>query len=91
MKSGMSPHYLTTLIPPLVGNTSTYDLRNANDIGTAHANSQLYYYSFLHSVIRKWNELPGDTGQSSNTASFKTHLNRDRMNCSLFLLLCWDA
>ena len=33
MKSGMSPHYLTTLIPPLVGN-----LRNANDIGTVHAN-----------------------------------------------------
>ena len=54
MKSGMSPHYLTTLIPPIVGNTSTYNLRNANDIGMVHANSQLYYNSFLPSVIRKW-------------------------------------
>ena len=47
MKSGMSPHYLTTLILPLVGNTSTCNLRNANDIGMVHANSKLYYNSFL--------------------------------------------
>ena len=79
MKSGMSPHYLTTLTPPIVGNTSTYNLRNANDIGMVHANSQLYYGSFLPSVIRKWNELLEDTRQSSNIASFKTHLNRDRI------------
>ena len=79
MKSGMSPHYLTTLIPPIVGNTSTYNLPNANDIGMVHANSQLYYNSFLPSVIRKWNELPEDTRQSSNIASFKTHLNRERI------------
>ena len=39
MKVGMSPHYLTTLIPPIVGNTYTYNLRNANDIGTVQANS----------------------------------------------------
>ena len=79
MKSGMSPHYLTTLIQPIVGNTSTYNLRNANDIGMVHANSQLYYNSFLPSVIRKWKELPADTRQSSNIASFKTHLNRERI------------
>ena len=44
-----------------------------------HANSQLYYNSFLPSVIREWNELPEDTRQSSNIASFQTHLNRDRI------------
>ena len=75
----MSPHYLTTLIPPLVGNTTAYNLRNAYDIGTVYANSQLYYNSFLPSVIRKWKELPEDNRQSSNIASFKTHLNRDRV------------
>ena len=79
MKSGKSPHYLTTLIPPIDGNTSTYNLRNAHDIGIVHANPQLYYNSFLPSVIRKWNELPEDTRQSSNIASCKTHLNRDRI------------
>ena len=79
MKSGMSPHYLTTIIPPIVGNTSTYNLRNSNDMGTVHANSKLCYNSFLPSVIRKWKELPEDTRQSSNIASFKTHLNRDRI------------
>ena len=35
----MSPHYLTTFIPPIVDNTSTYNLRNTNDIETVHANS----------------------------------------------------
>ena len=53
----VSPHYLSTLVPHLVGNTSTHNLRNANDIGTVHANSQLYYSSFLPSAIRTWNEL----------------------------------
>ena len=71
MKSGMSLHYLTTLITPIVGNTSTYNLRNANDIGMVHANSQLYYNSFFPSVIRKWNELSENTRQSSNIASFR--------------------
>ena len=77
MKSDMSTHYLTTLIPPIFGSTS--NLRNANDIGMVHADSQLYYKSFLPSIIRKWNELPEDTRQSSNIASFITHLNRKRI------------
>ena len=79
MKSGVTSHCLTALIPPIVGTTSTYNIRNANDTGTVHANSQLYYNSFLPYVIRKWNDLPEDTRQSRNKASFKTHLNRNRI------------
>ena len=74
----MSPHYLTTLIPSLVGNTSTYNLRNANDIGTVYVYSQLYYNSFLLSAIRKWNELQKDTRQLNNIAYFKNLMNRVR-------------
>ena len=77
MKSELSPSYLSSLVPPSVGANSAYNLRNANNIETILANSQLHYNSFLPSVIRSWNELPQETRDSHNIASFKRHLNAD--------------
>ena len=77
MKSELPPSYLTSLVPPSGGANSAYNLRNANSIETVQANSQLYYNSFLPSVIRSWNELPQETRDSYNIASFKRHLNAD--------------
>lgn len=75
MKNGLAPEYLSTLIPPSVGNTSAYQLRNASDINALHASSQLYYKSFLPSVIRDWNGLPDEIHKSSSSESFKRKLN----------------
>ena len=58
MQNDLSPDYLCSLVPPTVGSTSSYPLRNANDLQIIHANSQLYYNSFLPSAVREWNELP---------------------------------
>ena len=58
--SELSP-YLSSLVPPSVGVNSAYNLWNANNIETILANSQLYYNSFLPSVIGSWNELPQET------------------------------
>ena len=77
MKSELSPSYLSSLVPPSVGANSAYNLRNANNIETILANSQLYYNSFLPSVIRSWNELPQETRDSHNIASFKRYPNAD--------------
>lgn len=52
-------------------------LRNASNIQTIHAKSQLYYNSFLPSVIRDWNDLPMDTRNASSLNSFKHKLNTD--------------
>ena len=76
MKSELSP-YLSSLVPPSVGANSAYNLRNANNIDTVLANSQLNYNSFLPLVIRSWNELPQETRDSYNIASFNRHLNAD--------------
>ena len=57
MKHGLSPNYLSSLVPDNVGNNSLYNLRNAQNLNTVHANSQLYYKFFLPSVTRDWNEL----------------------------------
>ena len=59
-------------VPPIVGSTSSYPLRNANDLQIIHANSQLYYNSFLPSAVREWNELPEQTRNSSSLNIFKT-------------------
>ena len=50
--------YFCSLVPATAGCTSLYPLRNASNLQTLHANSQLYYNSVLPSVVRDWNQLP---------------------------------
>ena len=45
--NGLTPRYLTDLIPPLVQETALYSLRNSDDIQTFHANTNLFYNSFF--------------------------------------------
>ena len=52
-----------------------YSLRNANGIRTVNANTQLYFSSFLPSVIREWNELPRHVQNSPTFITFKSHMN----------------
>ena len=53
MQHQMSPDYLSSLVPPTIGSTTNYQLRNSSDLLTLHASSQLYFNSFLPSVIRE--------------------------------------
>ena len=73
--NNMCPTYVSSLVPPTVGNTSRYDLRNVNNIQTIHAHSKLYFDSFLQSVVREWNALPGQIRNSASLSSFKNKLN----------------
>ena len=73
----LPPTNLSCLVPSTVENTTTYQLRNATNLHTIRANSQLYYNSFLPTVIRDWNELPGNVRNSSNKMAFKCHLNNN--------------
>ncbi|MES9994314.1 MAG: reverse transcriptase family protein, partial [Candidatus Thiodiazotropha sp.] len=77
MQNDLSPDYLSALVPPTVGSTSSYQLRNASDVHLIHANTQLYYNSFLPSVTREWNELSQDLRDSNSLSSFKRKLNAD--------------
>ena len=58
MQNGLTPNYLCSLVPATVGSASSYPLRNALNLQSIHAKSQLYYNSFLPSVVRDWNDLP---------------------------------
>ena len=58
-----------------MGKTSRDDLRNVDNIQTIHAHSQLYFDSFLSSVIGEWNVLPGQIRNSTSLPSSKNQLN----------------
>ena len=77
MQNNLSPDYLSSLVPPTIGDTTNYPLRNSSNLLTVHASSQLYYNSFLPSVIREWNELPEDIRNLPSIATFKRKLNSD--------------
>ena len=79
MQHQMSPDYLSSLVPPTIGSTTNYQLRNSSDLLTLYASSQLYFNSFLPSVIREWNELPEITRKLPSIATFKYELNSDTM------------
>ena len=73
----LTPTYLRDLVPPLIQETTDYNLSNANDIRILHAYTHLYFNSFFPSKIQALNSLPEETKQAPSVASFKHHLNRD--------------
>ena len=75
MVNGLYPDYLHSLVPTTIGNASRYNPRNINNLQTVHAKTQLYFNSLLPSVIRKWNELPQPTRDSTSISSFIYRLN----------------
>ena len=58
--------------------SSQYSLRNADNLQSIHARTNLYFQSFLPSVVRKWNDLSDEAKRSSSVTSFKNYLNRNR-------------
>ena len=78
--------FLSSLVPPTVGSTTTYNLRNFSNLQTIHASSQLYYKSFLPSVTRSWNELSEDKRNSTSVAAFKSKLQSDVRSLPSFFL-----
>jgi hypothetical protein len=75
MKSNTAPSYLCSLVPPLIGQMTQYNLRNVNNIRTVSCNSQLYYNSFLPSTVRAWNDLTVEIRNSESLDIFKYRLN----------------
>ena len=71
MSHNLTPDYLSSLVPPLVGDESRYNLRNATNLQTPHARTKLYSESFLPSVVREWNVLPIEVRNSDSVLSFK--------------------
>ena len=75
MINGLSPDYLAEMVPERVSQISPYNLRNSDDYLTIRTSSQLYFNSFLPSVVREWNALPQACRDAISLESFKRSLN----------------
>ena len=56
--NGLTPDNLSDLVPPHVGDSNPYILRNANDIHSIRARTNLFSNSFFPSTIRAWITCP---------------------------------
>ena len=68
--NGLTPMYLQTLVPPIVQNTTSYNLRNVNDHQNVHARTSLFYNSLLPSTIGAWNDLSDEIKAAPSVAFF---------------------
>ncbi|MCG7879605.1 MAG: reverse transcriptase family protein, partial [Candidatus Thiodiazotropha endolucinida] len=75
--NGLTPDYLSDILPPLVRDANPYNLRNANNIQSMRTRTNLFFNSFFPSTIRAWNDLSEDIRAASSVASFKYRLNRN--------------
>ena len=80
MNSNLCPTYLSSLVPQTINSTSRYNLRNASDLQTIKARTNLYYNSFLPSTVRAWNNLPLEAKQLQSVNSFKYYLKKDTVS-----------
>ena len=76
--NGLTPDYLSDLLPPIVQDNVTYNLRNANNMRSLRARTNLYFNSFFPSTIRAWNELPDEIKGASTVSAFKYQLNKHK-------------
>ena len=71
MNHGLSPLYLSNLLPLHVGELSSYRLRNAENYVGIHANTRAYAESFLPSTLQAWNNLPEAVRSADTLGAFK--------------------
>ena len=62
----------------MVGDNNPYSLRNANDIQSFRARTNLFFNFFFPSIIRARNSLPQDIKDANTLTAFKYRLNKSR-------------
>ena len=77
MYHGLSPLYLSIILPLHVGELSSYRLRNAENYVGIYANTSAYAKSFLPSTLQAWNNLPEAVWSEDTLAAFKRLLTLD--------------
>ena len=74
---GIAPTYLSDIVPPLIQDTTTYNLQNAGNIQNYRVHTNLFSNSFFPSTVRAWNDLPNDIKDARSVGSFKYKINKN--------------
>ena len=75
IRHGIVPTYLSDIVPPLIQDTTTYNLWNAGNIQNYRVHTNLFSNSFFHSTVCAWNDLPNDIKDAPSLGSFKYKIN----------------
>ena len=75
--NGLIPNYITDLIPPVIGETTNYSLRNQNNITIPFCRMEIFRKSYIPSDIASWNSLDESLRNSSSLNSFKYQMKRE--------------
>jgi hypothetical protein len=78
IQNNISPLYLILACPPLVGEISTYNLRNADNIALPAGKRTGYVNSFMPNSVRLWNSLDRSIKNRNSLDSFKYHLKKNK-------------
>ena len=73
--NGLVPSYA---IPPLVGETNAYNLRNNNNITVPFCRTEISRKSCIPSSISAWNSLDIELRNSPSLSSFKYQLKKKK-------------
>ena len=76
--NGLTPNYISDLIPPLVKNTTNFSLPNNNDFVFPYARTEISRKSCIPSSLSLWNSLDSYIRSSNCTSHFKSNLKRLR-------------
>ena len=73
---GQCPEYLTDLMPPLVSESTNYNLRTSQNYTTPLSRLTLYQKSFFPSTLKLWNDLDLTMRNSPSVHIFKKKLKQ---------------
>ena len=76
--NGLTPSYISDLIPNLVRNTTDYPLRNSNNLVIPYNRTEISLKSCIPLSVSLWNSLDPNIRSSNSTSHFKTNLKRLR-------------
>ena len=80
----LTPDYLSNIIPNQRRSSSTYSLRNAENVEHIYSRTSLYKDSFVPSTTRQWNNLPVHIRNATSYNSFQKLIRRSRPNVPTF-------
>lgn len=72
--NGLTPEYLSNLIPPQVQASTTYTLRNRVNFRIPFARTQLMKNSYIPASLRQWNNLDPELRNSRTLPTFKSKI-----------------
>jgi hypothetical protein len=81
MQNGTAPPHITALLPQMVANHTTYNLRNIHNLRPRFGRLALSLNSFSPRTTRDWNALPEETKLANSVYTFKKLIhNKEPVN-----------